>query len=60
MDDTTPDFNVYGYQLRQLYKRVATLEETLNKVLNEWDKTHMIANNNPVYKKAKDVLNHYD
>lgn len=42
-----------------LYKRVADLEQTLNQVLNEWDK-HYGASSNEVYKKAKDVLNHYD
>lgn len=58
MDDT-PDFDVKDYQLRTLYKRVADLEQILNKVLNQWD-NHYGASSNEVYKKAKDILNHYD
>ena len=59
MDDTTPNFNVYAYQLKMLYKRVADLEQILNKVLNEWDFNYN-GSSNEIYKKAKDVLNHYD
>ena len=57
--DETPNFNVYAYQLKMLYKRVADLEQILNKVLNEWDFNYN-GSSNEVYKKAKDVLNHYD
>lgn len=57
--DETPNFNVYAYQLKMLYKRVADLEQTLNQVLNEWDKNYN-ASSNDIYKKAKNILNHYD
>jgi len=53
------NFDLKDWQLRQLYSRVALLEETLQSVLTEWQ-SDSDPNISPVFKKAVKHLQKYE
>lgn len=53
------NFDLKDWQLRQLYSRVALLEETLKSVLHEWG--HNVGvHNTDTFKKANKILHNYE
>jgi hypothetical protein len=53
------NFNVNNWQLKQLYTRVALLEETLQSVLTEWQHD-TDPNISHTFKKANEILKKYE
>ena len=53
------NFNISDWQLRQLYSRVALLEETLQSVLNDWQ-NNVNVKDSKTFKSAEKVLQKYE
>lgn len=53
------NFNISDWQLRQLYSRVALLEDTLQSALNDWQ-NNVNVKDSKTFKNAEKVLQKYE